>query len=737
MTSKGKPNAPELLADVEFNKKWESESQYTVLRKSNDPRFGEITLLKSKASNDMIFAKEKMVTSKQQASNDIRDLKSRIALNHNNLHRLLGYSTTIQKELCSTNYLSKAYYEFPKSDLQKEMNDRKQNNVQFTAEDLLNIGSQSVQGLNHLHTLNINHGDVRPLNIGYNRESRDVQILDRLNDPSPLEKLQVSNIINKKELFISPEVYKRLQGKDKTSNYNPYKNDLYSLGLSLLMAGNQESIQNVYKPNGDFNQDNLKSHLDKFDERYGQQSPSLCNLVHALLRPNESDRFTASELLDAQQSNPQQNQPIEVENNFAPPQQLEPMYSEPKGHHQVQNTPQQFENEQHQQNKEPQKSPKVVSQQQYSQPEQSHQQQYSQPQQFQQQQSQQQYTQPKYVPQANSFFEHDNHQYTPFQNQAQNVTYQSAPHQNQEEAHDSELFYHPPSEKNLYTFYDQGAPVRHYVNSTPVSNVQQPNVTYVQAPMVYHQPHGVYSAPPVEGQLASDANDHPGERLVTVHKIDGTSYSYYTKNPIDSEDTIHTYELNDPSKKGGNSETHIDSKSTHMVFANPDTYSFDNQSQPQYTNVTYIQQPTVTTIHKVNSVNPDSVGTLNQHEGQFVSSYPVTYQQSYGSNQPVYVPNYTFQSNPSTTDPTTIYQMAPSMGLNSHVVHSTPVNYIQPSYTNNPAYTYIVSDNHLNDTPVEVRRGSSNPHGQETTTIKKKYIVQGDKVIEVVDDSAE
>lgn len=289
----------EILGDAEFNKKWEQEGQFQFLRKSNDPRFGEISLFKNKGTNDLIFAKEKLVTSKQQASNDIRDLKSRMALNHNNLHKLIGYSTAVQKELCSTNYLTKAYYEFPKSDLQKEINDRKQNGGNFTGDELLNVGSQAVNGLAHLHKLDISHGDVRPLNIGYNRDSRNVQILDRLQDPSPLEKLQSNNIINKKDLYVAPELYRKLQGKDKTLKYNPYKNDLYGLGLSLLSAGNVDSVQNIYKPNGDLDQAALDAHLRNFDNKYAANSPAASQLVHTLLHKDENQRWEAQAYVDA------------------------------------------------------------------------------------------------------------------------------------------------------------------------------------------------------------------------------------------------------------------------------------------------------------------------------------------------------------------------------------------------------------------------------------------------------
>ena len=44
------------------------------------------------------------------------------------------------------------------------------------------------QALDHLHSRGLSHGDVRPQLIGYDKTTNSYQLLDRFNDPSPLEK---------------------------------------------------------------------------------------------------------------------------------------------------------------------------------------------------------------------------------------------------------------------------------------------------------------------------------------------------------------------------------------------------------------------------------------------------------------------------------------------------------------------------------------------------------------------
>ena len=285
------PKADPVLLDAEFNKKWDALADYQTVRKSNDPRFGEITILKHKQLNELIFSKEKWTTSKPQAITDIKDLKSRLELNNSGIQILIGWSSATDKQLCSTNYLTVGYYQFPKSDLNKEILDGIKNKTGFFGDELNGIANDTLDGLRVLHSHNIVHGDIRPLHIGYDKLSRDVRFLDRLKDSSPLEKVQGNNIQQKKDLYLSPQLYAKLTGKDKTVKYNNFKNDSYALGLSLLYAGNQQGVQDIYEPNGVFNQEKLDAHVNQFDNKFRYQSPNLVNRVKHLLHPNEEERL--------------------------------------------------------------------------------------------------------------------------------------------------------------------------------------------------------------------------------------------------------------------------------------------------------------------------------------------------------------------------------------------------------------------------------------------------------------
>ena len=161
-----------------------------------------------------------------------------------------------------------------------------------------------LKGLDYIHSRSISHGDIRPQLIGIDKQPQEDgqlmekdYILDRLADPSPLERIQSQNIILKRELYMSPEVWKKLQGKDKTAKYNAFANDLYSLGLVMLQAGVKGTIQDIYQPKGEFGEDKLQEKLTHFCNKY-QRDNFLCALVKIMLKTKESERLDTKELLN-------------------------------------------------------------------------------------------------------------------------------------------------------------------------------------------------------------------------------------------------------------------------------------------------------------------------------------------------------------------------------------------------------------------------------------------------------
>ena len=705
LKTKGKSN-PELVGEAEFNKKWEHENNFLFLRKSNDPRFGEITIYKSKVGNDLVFSKEQLTSSKVQTSADIRDLNARVSLNHDNVQRLLGHSYVVQKELCSTNYFTKMFYEFPKSDLHKAIDEKKSRNEVFRSEELINIGNQALRGLNHLHRSEVAHGDVKPLSIGYNKETGKVQILDRLNNPAPTEQLQKKNIVENKDLFMSPELYKQILGKDKSVKYDPYQNDLYGLGLSLLTAGNGEKLQNLYLPNGEFNQNSLKNHLDKFDEKYEEKSPKLSQFVRSLLNANPDERKTAQkyiDYIDKQQNSiivPEQKEKNQMVYAEAPQTETTTIYNLASQTNQVVY------------GETPESETTVIY---------------------------------NLTPQTNDTGIESNTTYQSYiVPETKNSTYDRAPVQYRKA---SNVVYSQAPVKYVSSPVVYNQPAQTYVYSRPSNVIESPvtYTTYDQAPIEKFQTKNiVYSqAPPVyENYSRSDENItsrvyasapvNDDERLVTVQRIDGTSYTYKASNKNDLENH-HDYDKYDPRNQGNGQER------GHNLPIQSSAY-YPN-SEPKQT-MTYVSQ-SEPSIYITPSLNVSNVRYVQ-------SAYP-------GENvvsSPVYHTNFIPQPRLSyQTEPVTIIKSSPKMS-NVRYVQSVPGENVVYNSPNNITYvnsgpevrtyshqSYVVNEpftQHksiiINSTPstnIEVRKSYSTPHQSETKVIRSSYVVEGDKIIEV------
>ena len=167
MSKNQKPLPLKDLPDEEYNRVWPQEKNYKFLRNTKDPRFGDVTIVKNHSTGEVLFVKEKLASSKKEATQDIQNLKSRLRLNNPNMLEMVDYSTSVKKNLCSTHYLSRAFYKYPPSDMRRQLLDHKKNLTEFSAGELKKMRNDVSSALNDLHNKNLTHGDIRPMMVGH------------------------------------------------------------------------------------------------------------------------------------------------------------------------------------------------------------------------------------------------------------------------------------------------------------------------------------------------------------------------------------------------------------------------------------------------------------------------------------------------------------------------------------------------------------------------------------------
>lgn len=282
------------LKEADYKRKSELEKDFKFNRKLKDPRFGEVSLIQNPKTRQFLAVKEKKINDKKEAGRQIVRARKLMAHNHPNLLNLKDYSVTKQSELCSSFYVLKMFYEFPRSDLHRELNERKKRGEGFSDEELTHILYQQIGANNYLQSKDQHHGNIQPLNISYDKNRMVSKLIDTAEDVGPKGKskqMQKNRLVAGHPLYQSPITYSNLKKGNLNYTVDPAKEDVYALGLTLLEAGNQQSVQDIYNANTkEVDQEALNKHLANFQARHGQDNTLLTSTVETMVHPDEAQR---------------------------------------------------------------------------------------------------------------------------------------------------------------------------------------------------------------------------------------------------------------------------------------------------------------------------------------------------------------------------------------------------------------------------------------------------------------
>ena len=117
----------------------------------------------------------------------------------------------------------------------------------FSGKTLLKLAKEVLYGMNFLQENQMVHADLRPELIGVPiLKDHNFRLLDRLGDPSPPIKVQSNNLKENKTIYMAPAVFRALAKRRSKVKHNPFKSDVFSLGMIILEAGLLAPVQRVY-----------------------------------------------------------------------------------------------------------------------------------------------------------------------------------------------------------------------------------------------------------------------------------------------------------------------------------------------------------------------------------------------------------------------------------------------------------------------------------------------------------
>ena len=279
-------------------------TDYKIIKKIGQGSFGQIFMVKDSINRK--YALKKIIASSQK---EIKSLKQEyqilydIQTNSNeketkiNVVKIYGLST---KQLDPTTYVMYVLMELSITDWEKEIISLHKQNHYYTEEELLKIMYDLIDTLAKLQKENISHRDIKPQNIlvfinknneRYYKLADFGEAKELLSGNKPTEKQTLRGT----ELYMSPLLFYGLRSRKikRYIKHNPYKSDVFSLGLCLLFAATLcfESLYDVRELKSNVS---IKIIIEKYlKNRY---SYKIINIISDMLDINETTRADFIEL---------------------------------------------------------------------------------------------------------------------------------------------------------------------------------------------------------------------------------------------------------------------------------------------------------------------------------------------------------------------------------------------------------------------------------------------------------
>lgn len=232
--------------------------------------------------HEVICVKKIYVESATDANEKYNECLAMLSFNHPNIVNLRSCILSgANKNIDSVHIIMEF---FPEGDLDKFIIKNKSTGG-FSEETLLDYASQLINGLSYMQLLGSSHRDIKPQNIFVANNGKLLKIGD-LGSATKVDR-EVMSIIGT-PLYLSP-IVRQAYGRSAITGvlqvkHNPYKSDVFSLGLVLLYMA---SLRN---PVGLMNLSELEESLKKRFSEINNKFPKTSILIEKMLQVSEENR---------------------------------------------------------------------------------------------------------------------------------------------------------------------------------------------------------------------------------------------------------------------------------------------------------------------------------------------------------------------------------------------------------------------------------------------------------------
>jgi serine/threonine protein kinase len=268
-----------------------------------DARYGDIILTDSPESGPLAI-KEKIIDSANTLTKLVEELKDETRSRHMNLVSLHSYKLIKEGNLCSS--MQKLYIcvEYLKRDLASEIRAKRLQHSFFLEQEVLKIAKSMVSALAFLQKQGVYYGNLKATSILIDNNN-NYKIGDPLYfgvSPSYFHCLNQSMLHIGEDYtrnYLPPKLMYALSQKISEPQHNPYKSDVFVLGVILVEV---IALRNCYEA---FDYSNFCVNWEKLDEIIASAgngtinySDGLINFIKKLISFEESKRPDFLELAD-------------------------------------------------------------------------------------------------------------------------------------------------------------------------------------------------------------------------------------------------------------------------------------------------------------------------------------------------------------------------------------------------------------------------------------------------------
>jgi serine/threonine protein kinase len=266
------------------------DDDYNYIKLIGEGAYGKIYLVEDKITKDEYALKKVLCTNYEELLKFKKEFELIYSLQNPNILRI--YKLQIKKLDLTTGCLY-VLMERAQTDWNIEIKRRKLAKKFYKENEIISILKQLSQGLFFLQKNKIAHRDIKPQNILI--FPNNVYKIADMGEAKEINKnrMQMATLRGS-ELFMSPLLYEGLKYNKKNIRHNPYKSDMFSLGLCFLYAIclNLKILEYIREMKS---MNSIKNILAKFLDK-NKYSDKLIEIIYKMIDLEEINRFDFEEL---------------------------------------------------------------------------------------------------------------------------------------------------------------------------------------------------------------------------------------------------------------------------------------------------------------------------------------------------------------------------------------------------------------------------------------------------------